>query len=48
MGDPLTLNPDAIDRMIDINIRAPYHAAVEAVLSGLAPAGPFRRPGRGW
>ncbi|WP_295631719.1 SDR family oxidoreductase [Novosphingobium sp.] len=30
MGDPLTLDPDAIDRMIDINVRAPYHAAVEA------------------
>lgn len=30
MGDPLTLDGDAIDRMIDVNIRAPYHAAVEA------------------
>jgi cyclic-di-GMP-binding biofilm dispersal mediator protein len=30
MGDPLTLEPDAIDRMIDINVRAPYHASVEA------------------
>jgi len=30
LGDPLTLDPDAIDRMIDINVRAPYHAAVEA------------------
>ena len=29
-GDPLTLVPDAVDRMIDINVRAPYHAAVEA------------------
>lgn len=29
MGDPLELNPDDIDRMIDINVRAPYHAAVE-------------------
>ncbi len=29
-GDPLTLDPDAIDRMIDVNLRAPYHAAVEA------------------
>lgn len=29
-GDPLALDADAIDRMIDINIRAPYHAAVEA------------------
>jgi len=30
MGDPLTLDPDTIDRMIDVNVRAPYHAAVEA------------------
>jgi cyclic-di-GMP-binding biofilm dispersal mediator protein len=30
MGDPLTIDPDAIDAMIDINVRAPYHAAVEA------------------
>jgi cyclic-di-GMP-binding biofilm dispersal mediator protein len=29
-GDPLTLDPDAVDRMIDVNVRAPYHAAVEA------------------
>lgn len=30
LGDPLELDPDATDRMIDINVRAPYHAAVEA------------------
>lgn len=30
LGDPLTLDPDSVDRMIDINVRAPYHAAVEA------------------
>lgn len=30
LGDPLGQEPDAIDRMIDINVRAPYHAAVEA------------------
>lgn len=30
MGDPLTLDANDIDRMIDINVRAPYHAAVEA------------------
>jgi len=30
LGDPLTLEADAIDRMIDINVRAPYFAAVEA------------------
>ncbi|MGI2035752.1 SDR family oxidoreductase [Rhizobium panacihumi] len=30
LGDPLETNPDAVDRMIDINVRAPYHAAVEA------------------
>jgi cyclic-di-GMP-binding biofilm dispersal mediator protein len=29
-GDPLTIDPDAVDRLIDINVRAPYHAAVEA------------------
>lgn len=29
-GNPLEIDPDAIDRLIDINIRAPYHAAVEA------------------
>lgn len=30
LGDPLALDADAIDRMIDVNVRAPYHAAVEA------------------
>ena len=30
LGDPLMLDPDAIDRMIDINIRGSYFAAVEA------------------
>ncbi|MBH1992604.1 MAG: SDR family oxidoreductase [Sphingomonadaceae bacterium] len=30
MGNPLELDADAVDRMIDINVRAPYHAAVEA------------------
>ena len=30
LGDPLTLEADAIDRMIDVNVRAPYHASVEA------------------
>lgn len=30
IGDPLETDPDAVDRMIDINVRAPYHAAVEA------------------
>jgi cyclic-di-GMP-binding biofilm dispersal mediator protein len=30
LGDPLTLDPDAVDRMVDVNVRAPYHAAVEA------------------
>jgi len=30
MGDPLTLDAAAVDRMIDVNVRAPYHAAVEA------------------
>ncbi|WKE66499.1 SDR family oxidoreductase [Gallaecimonas kandeliae] len=30
MGDPLELDADQVDRMIDINVRAPYHAAVAA------------------
>src|SRR4030095_7301089 len=30
MGDPLTLEPDAVDRMIQVNVHSPYHAAVEA------------------
>lgn len=30
LGDPLEIDPDAVDRMIDINVRAPYHASVEA------------------
>lgn len=29
-GDPLDLDPDAVDRLIRINVDAPYHAAVEA------------------
>jgi cyclic-di-GMP-binding biofilm dispersal mediator protein len=29
-GDALDIEADAIDAMIDINVRAPYHAAVEA------------------
>jgi cyclic-di-GMP-binding biofilm dispersal mediator protein len=30
MGDPLTLDPNDVDHMIDVNVRAPYHSAVEA------------------
>lgn len=30
LGDSLELNPDDVDRMIDINVRGPYHAAVDA------------------
>jgi cyclic-di-GMP-binding biofilm dispersal mediator protein len=30
MGDPLTLDPDVVDRLIDINVRAAYFASVEA------------------
>lgn len=30
LGDPLQLDADDVDRMIDVNVRAPYHAAVEA------------------
>ncbi|MBB4860345.1 NAD(P)-dependent dehydrogenase (short-subunit alcohol dehydrogenase family) [Novosphingobium chloroacetimidivorans] len=33
LGNPLELDADQIDRMIDINVRAPYHAAVEAARS---------------
>lgn len=29
-GDALELDPDAVDRMIRINVHAPYHASVEA------------------
>ena len=29
LGDPLEQDPDDIDRMIDINVRGPYHAAVD-------------------
>jgi cyclic-di-GMP-binding biofilm dispersal mediator protein len=30
LGDPFSLDPDAIDRMIDINIRGAYFACIEA------------------
>jgi cyclic-di-GMP-binding biofilm dispersal mediator protein len=30
LGDPLKLDPEAVDRMIDVNVRGPYHASVEA------------------
>ncbi|OYZ14876.1 MAG: oxidoreductase [Sphingomonadales bacterium 28-64-96] len=30
MGDPLTTDPDVVDRLIDINVRAVYFAGVEA------------------
>ncbi|GAB4394598.1 MAG: SDR family oxidoreductase [Kiloniellaceae bacterium] len=29
-GDPLEIDPAEVDRLIDINVRSPYHAAVEA------------------
>ena len=29
-GNPLDIEADTIDRLIDVNVRAPYHAAVEA------------------
>lgn len=29
-GDPLTLDADAVDRLIDVNVRGAYHAMVEA------------------
>ncbi len=30
IGDPLTLDPAVVDNMIDVNMRAPYFASVEA------------------
>jgi cyclic-di-GMP-binding biofilm dispersal mediator protein len=30
MGDALELHPDDIDHMLDINVRSPYHASIEA------------------
>ncbi|WP_028794388.1 SDR family oxidoreductase [Thalassobaculum salexigens] len=30
IGEAVELDPDGVDRMIDINIRSPYHASVEA------------------
>jgi cyclic-di-GMP-binding biofilm dispersal mediator protein len=30
MGDPLEIDPAEVDRLIDVNVRGPYHAAVEA------------------
>lgn len=32
-GDPLTIDPDAVDRLIDVNVRGAYHASVEAARS---------------
>jgi cyclic-di-GMP-binding biofilm dispersal mediator protein len=29
-GDPLTLDADAVDRLLDVNVRGAYHASVEA------------------
>ena len=30
LGDPFEIKPSDIDRMIDINVRAPYHASITA------------------
>lgn len=30
MGDALSLSPDDIDHMLDVNVRSPYHASIEA------------------
>jgi len=30
MGDALELNPDDIDHMLNVNVRSPYHASIEA------------------
>ena len=38
MGPALELNPDDIDHMIDINVRSPYHASVEAA-KGMSDGG---------
>ncbi|MBD8529147.1 MULTISPECIES: SDR family oxidoreductase [unclassified Massilia] len=37
-GDALELDPDAVDRLLRINVHAPYHAAVEAARR-MAPGG---------
>jgi cyclic-di-GMP-binding biofilm dispersal mediator protein len=29
-GDPLSIDPDDVDRLIDVNVRGAYHASVEA------------------
>lgn len=29
MGNPLEINPEDVDKMIDVNVRGPYHAAVD-------------------
>lgn len=39
MGDPAELDPDVVDRLIDINVRSPYHAVAAA-------ARDFREEGR--
>jgi len=33
MGDPLELDPADIDHMLDVNVRSPYHASIEAARS---------------
>ncbi|OHV13913.1 oxidoreductase [Kushneria phosphatilytica] len=30
LGDPLEIEPDVIDHLIDVNVRGPYYASVEA------------------
>jgi len=30
LGDPLEIDPGDVDRLIDVNVRGPYHAAVDA------------------
>jgi cyclic-di-GMP-binding biofilm dispersal mediator protein len=32
LGDPLTIDPDAVDRMIDVNVRAAYLAGPHAAI----------------
>jgi cyclic-di-GMP-binding biofilm dispersal mediator protein len=53
MGDPLILDPDVVDHLIDVNVRAPYHAAVEAARrmpdgGRIIVIGSANRPCRAW
>jgi cyclic-di-GMP-binding biofilm dispersal mediator protein len=47
LGDPLTLEADAIDHMIDLNARAPYQAAILAA-RGMPDNGRINVPMARW